>query len=109
MVSSKRIWMNRSSAFPTLLRVVAWACLLAAPLVSAQAIAPATPDAISEPRHRLLVLTDIEADPDDAQSLIRLLLYSNQIDIEGLVATTSVHQPHAVHPESIHRLIDAYG
>ena len=101
--------MNRSSAFPTLLRVVAWACLLAAPLVSAQAIAPATPDAISEPRHRLLVLTDIEADPDDAQSLIRLLLYSNQIDIEGLVATTSVHQPHAVHPESIHRLIDAYG
>src|SRR5262245_40298296 len=42
--------------------------------------------------HRLIVLTDIEADPDDTQSLIRLLLYSNVIDIQGLIATTSVHQ-----------------
>jgi hypothetical protein len=75
----------------------------------AQAIAPAALEDRRELRHRLLVLTDIEADPDDTQSLIRLLLYSNQIDIEGLVATTSVHQPHAVHPESIHRVIDAYG
>ena len=36
-------------------------------------------------RHAAKVLTDIEADPDDTQSLIRLLLYSNQIEIEGLV------------------------
>ena len=31
---------------------------------------------------RVIVLTDIEADPDDTQSLIRLLLYSNQIDVK---------------------------
>ncbi len=61
------------------------------------------------PNHRLLVLTDIEADPDDTQSLIRLLLYSNLIDIEGLVATTSVHQKSRVAPESIERVIRAYG
>ncbi len=60
-------------------------------------------------KHRLVVLTDIEADPDDTQSLIRLLLYSNQIDIEGLIATTSVHQKHRVAPESIQRLIGLYG
>lgn len=60
-------------------------------------------------KQRLLVLTDIEADPDDTQSLIRLLLYSNRIDIVGLVATTSVHQKTTVAPESIERVIRAYG
>lgn len=60
-------------------------------------------------RHRVLVLTDIEADPDDTQSLIRLLLYSNQIDIKGLVATTSCWQTSKVNPESINRIINAYG
>jgi hypothetical protein len=59
-------------------------------------------------KHRLLVLTDIEADPDDAQTLIRLLLYSNQIDIEGIVATTSVHQKARVAPESVRAILQAY-
>ncbi|MBB5730768.1 hypothetical protein FHS99_003275 [Sphingomonas prati] len=62
----------------------------------------------SVPHPRLLVLTDIEADPDDTQSLIRLLLYANEIDIEGLVATTSVHQKTRLAPESIRRLIGEY-
>ncbi|OIN59466.1 DUF1593 domain-containing protein [Arsenicibacter rosenii] len=60
-------------------------------------------------KNRLLVLTDMEADPDDAQSLVRLLLYANQFDIEGLVATTSIHQKKRVAPETIHRIVDAYG
>ena len=64
---------------------------------------------LAEPKHRLIVLSDIEADPDDAQSLVRLLLYANQIDIEGLVATTSTHQKSRIAPESMHAIIDAYG
>jgi cellulose-binding protein len=60
------------------------------------------------PGARLLVLTDIEADPDDTQSLVRLLLYSNEIDLEGLVATTSIHMREDIHPDSIHQVIDAY-
>lgn len=59
-------------------------------------------------KHRLIVLSDIEADPDDSQTLIRLLLYSNQIDIEGLIATTSVHQKMRVAPETIRKIIDGY-
>jgi len=59
-------------------------------------------------KHRLLVLTDIEADPDDSQTLVRLLLYSNQIEIEGIIATTSVHQKSRVAPESIRAFIQAY-
>jgi hypothetical protein len=38
---------------------------------------------------RLLVLTDIGGDPDDQQSLIRLMLYANEFDIEGLIASAS--------------------
>ncbi len=59
--------------------------------------------------HRLVVLSDIEADPDDTQSLIRLLLYSNVIDIQGLIATTSVHQKSRVAPDSMRAIIRTYG
>src|SRR5678816_3441848 len=57
---------------------------------------------------RVLVLTDIEADPDDTQSMIRFLLYSNEWDVEGLIATTSIHQQARVAPESILKVLDAY-
>jgi len=59
-------------------------------------------------RLRVVVLTDIEADPDDTQSLIRFLLYCNQWDVEGLIATTSIHQQTRVAPESILKVLDAY-
>lgn len=58
---------------------------------------------------RLFVLTDIGNEPDDQMSLVRLLLYSNEIDIEGLVATTSTWQKDRVQPEIIRDLIRAYG
>lgn len=45
----------------------------------------------------------------DARALVRLLLYSNVIDIRGLIATTSVHQKTRVVPDSIRRVIAAYG
>lgn len=48
----------------------------------------------SHEKARILVLTDIENEPDDAMSLVRFLTYSNQWDVEGLIATTSVHQKH---------------
>ena len=67
------------------------------------------PSGVSDQKHRVIILTDIEADPDDTQSLVRLLLYSNQIDIKGIVATTSCWQKNRIAPESIERLIRAYG
>ena len=57
---------------------------------------------------RVLVLTDMEADVDDAQSMVRFLAYANEFDVEGLIATTSTHQRHRIAPETIHRLLDAY-
>lgn len=57
---------------------------------------------------RIWVLTDIENEPDDAQSLIRFLTYSNQFDVEGLVATTSVHQPDKTASWRIREIVEAY-
>jgi hypothetical protein len=59
-------------------------------------------------KNRTIILTDIEADPDDTQSLVRLFLYSNEIDIEGIVATTSCWMTDKIHPNSITRVIQAY-
>ena len=60
-------------------------------------------------KKRAIVLTDIENEPDDTESLVRLLLYSNVIDIKGIIATTSVHMKKEVHPESLRKVINAYG
>ena len=58
---------------------------------------------------RVIILTDIEADPDDTQSLVRLLLYSNEIDIKGIIATTSCWHQDRIDPESIDKVINSYG
>ncbi len=55
----------------------------------------------SNNKNRVIILTDIEADPDDTQSIVRLLLYSNEIDIRGIVATTSCWHKTMVNPESV--------
>lgn len=40
-------------------------------------------------RPRLAVLTDIGGDPDDQQSMIRLMVYANEFQIEALIASAS--------------------
>ena len=59
-------------------------------------------------RHRLIVITDIGNEPDDFMSMVRLMLYANQVDIEGLIASTSIHQSKKVSPELIEKVINAY-
>ena len=63
----------------------------------------------ADQKNRAIILTDIGADPDDSESMVRLLLYSNVIDIEGVIATTSVWQKTITHPEYIKNIIQAYG
>lgn len=58
---------------------------------------------------RVFVLTDIENEPDDAMSMVRFLTYANHFDIEGLAATTSIHQQNRIAPERIRRIVEAYG
>lgn len=63
----------------------------------------------AEVKRRVFVLTDIENEPDDAQSLVRFLTYSNEWDVEGIVATTSCWQRNKIADWRIHDIIDAYG
>jgi hypothetical protein len=55
------------------------------------------------------VLTDIGNEPDDSESMVRFLLYANELDVEGLLATTSTWQRTVVHPELIEERVRAYG
>src|SRR5678809_764814 len=65
--------------------------IIALPLILLTSFISITAFAQPEKKLRVLVLTDIEADPDDTQSLIRFLTYSNQWDVEGLIAVSYTH------------------
>ncbi len=85
--------------------------LLYVALISTASQASAANPAANGPddhRQRLIVLTDIGNEPDDSESMVRLLLYSNDIQIEGLVAATSRHLPRNPHPEMIAQRIGGY-
>ena len=58
---------------------------------------------------RVVVLSDIGNEPDDQMSFVRLLLYSNELDLEALIATTSTWQKNKVQPDTMRKLIAAYG
>lgn len=60
-------------------------------------------------KQRVIVLTDISNEPDDEESLVRFLVYSNEYDVEGLIATTSVWLRDTVRPERIRERVLAYG
>lgn len=69
----------------------------------------AAPQSQIAAKPRVLILTDIGNEPDDSESLVRLLLYADELDIEGLVATTSTWLKDKVHPELIEERVRAYG
>ncbi len=83
-------------------------CLLLTAFLVAAAADPATIDNFTG-RPRVIVLSDIGNEPDDQMSLVRFLVYSNQFDVEALVATTSTWQKTVVHPDIMHHVIEAYG
>src|SRR5688572_2810426 len=64
-------------------------------------------------RPRLAVLTDIGGDPDDQQSLIRLMVYANEFDLALLLAsaagTPRELKESITRPDLIQQIVDAYG
>ncbi|KAJ3529177.1 hypothetical protein NM208_g9875 [Fusarium decemcellulare] len=57
---------------------------------------------------RVFIVSDISNEPDDAESLVRYLLYSNQFQTEGLVACTSTWMRTKTCPQDMHKIVDAY-
>lgn len=64
-----------------------------------------------EKKQRVIILSDISGlkEPDDTQSFIRFLLYSNEFDIEGIIGTGSKYGPLRGDIDYFEKLIDAYG
>jgi len=78
------------------------------PMLVASGAGPAAEAREAHKPHRLIVLTDIGAEVDDTESMVRLLLYSDVIDIQGLIATTSTWKRTSVSPDLIQAVIVAY-
>lgn len=76
------------------------------PLILAASLVSALPAVGQEARAR--VLTDISNEPDDEQSLVRFLVYANEFEIEGLVATTSTWLRQSPREDVIRRQLAAY-
>jgi hypothetical protein len=83
-------------------------------LLTLSAQAPPAPDPIAarvDPyvdKPRVVVMTDIANEPDDQMSMVRFLVYSNEFDVEGLVAATSTWMRQRVRPDVIRTVVDAY-
>ena len=62
-----------------------------------------------------MVETDAGGDPDDEQSLVRFLLYSNEWDVEGIIANRPLAREgenknsERTGPGIVRRLVNAYG
>lgn len=63
----------------------------------------------AQSKPKIIVLTDIGGDTDDEQSMVRLLLYSDVIDIKGLCVTSRLGHGHDIRPEILYTQLRAYG
>ena len=83
------------------------------------ALVSATSQIISpqkDSRQRLLILADMGNEPDEEQQMMHMLMYSNEFDLEGLIAVTGKYlnpestNPYKkiLHPELFLQLIDGY-
>lgn len=88
-------------------KYLTWLLLVCA--AGASAASDSTGAAVQAEKPRMMVLTDIGNEPDDSESMVRFLLYSNELDVEGLLAVTSTWLRAAVHPELIEERVRAYG
>jgi Protein of unknown function (DUF1593) len=90
---------------------IAASSLLLASLLASRVSAQLPPTSLDDftGHPRAVIISDMGNEPDDQMSFVRLLLYSNEIDLEALIATTSTWQKAATHPETMRAIVAAYG
>ncbi len=67
-------------------------------------------------KHRLLIMADMGNEPDEVQQMVHMIMYSNEFDLEGLIAVSGkyLHSTHRLpertrlYPDLFHLIIDAY-
>ncbi|THH34598.1 DUF1593 domain-containing protein [Neolewinella litorea] len=79
--------------------------LFAAATLSLRAV-PA--GAVSSEKPRVINTTDLGADPDDEQSLVRQLVSANEFDLEGLIVATGCWKQEQHSTAMLESIIDAY-
>jgi len=57
---------------------------------------------------RIINTTDLGADPDDEQSMVRFLVCSNEFDVEGLIVSTGCWKKSQSNTDMLDRVVDAY-
>jgi hypothetical protein len=57
---------------------------------------------------RIINTTDLGADPDDEQSIVRFLVCSNEFDTEGLIVSTGCWKKSQSKTRMLDKLVDAY-
>jgi Protein of unknown function (DUF1593) len=98
--NGRRVWIG----------VLAVLVLALQSLVAGAQPGPQPPLADSSMGHpRVAIISDIGNEPDDQMSFVRLLLYSNELDLEAMIASTSTWQKTATHPETMHAIVQTYG
>lgn len=58
---------------------------------------------------RIINMTDLGADPDDQQSMVRFLVQSNEYDVEGLIVTTGCWKKFQSNIDMLNNILNAYG
>lgn len=58
---------------------------------------------------RVINTTDVGADPDDEQSMVRQLVCANEFDIEGLIVSTGCWKKNQSDTRMLDNIVDAYG
>ena len=76
-------------------------------IVTFAVLLPACKAAVDKPR--VVVMTDIDGEPDDRQSMVRFLLYTCDFDVEGLCIGFGRGHYETTRPELIREIVDAYG
>lgn len=88
---------------------VAVALVVWAWLATAQPAANGLGGDLISHKPRIIVTTDLGADPDDEQSLVRLLVSANEFDIEGLIVSTGCWKKNQSNTAMLDRIVAAYG
>lgn len=57
---------------------------------------------------RIINTTDLGADPDDEQSMVRQLVCANEFDIEGLIVATGCWKKNQSNIDMLDKILDAY-
>jgi len=57
---------------------------------------------------RMIMMADMDNEPDELQQNVHMLMYSNMFDLEGLIACSGKYLRNRVAPEELTMLVDGY-